>query len=142
MTSMEKIERIIKEQGFFASTAVGTSMYPMLQNRRDTVIISPAAGRLKKYDIPLYKRGDAYVLHRIVQVLPDSYIICGDNCMELEYGITDKQIIGVLTGFYRNDKKVEMNGLFYHIYVRVWVFLYPLRRLEKKIRLAIRQKGV
>lgn len=139
---MKNIERIIEEQGFYASTVVGISMYPMLRNRRDTVIISPVDGRLKKYDIPLYRRGDAYVLHRIVRVLPESYIICGDNCMELEYGITDEQIIGVLTGFYRDDKMADINGFLYGIYVRVWCFLYPIRRLGKRIRLAVRKKGV
>ncbi|MCI9359351.1 MAG: hypothetical protein HFG65_00095 [Hungatella sp.] len=139
---MKNIERIIEEQGFYASTVVGISMYPMLRNRRDTVIISPVDGRLKKYDIPLYRRGDAYVLHRIVRVLPESYIICGDNCMELEYGITDEQIIGVLTGFYRDDKMADINGFLYGIYVRVWCFLYPIRRLGKRIKLAVRKKGV
>lgn len=139
---MKNIERIIEEQGFYASTVVGISMYPMLRNRRDTVIISPVDGRLKKYDIPLYRRGDAYVLHRIVRVLPESYIICGDNCMELEYGITDEQIIGVLTSFYRDDKMADINGFLYGIYVRVWCFLYPIRRLGKRIKLAVRKKGV
>ena len=139
---MKNIERIIEEQGFYASTVVGISMYPMLRNRRDTVIISPVDGRLKKYDIPLYRRGDAYVLHRIVRVLPESYIICGDNCMELEYGITDEQIIGVLTGFYRDDKMADINGFLYGIYVRGWCFLYPIRRLGKRIRMALRKKGV
>lgn len=134
MIFMGTIEQVLKEQGFFASTAVGISMEPMLRHRKDTIVISPVEGQLKKYDVPLYRRGGAYVLHRIVRVLPDSYIICGDNCMEREYGITDEQIIGVLTGIYRNDKAVDMNGLPYQIYVRLWVFLYPLRRLIKRLR--------
>ena len=88
MISGETMEQMLKEQGFLASTAVGISMNPMLRNRRDTILIAPVAGRLKKYDVPLYRRGDDYVLHRIVQVLPDSYVICGDNCMEREYGMS------------------------------------------------------
>ena len=32
--------------------------------------------RLKKYDVPLYRRGADYVLHRVVKVLPESYVIC------------------------------------------------------------------
>ncbi len=139
MISGETMEQMLKEQGFLASTAVGISMNPMLRNRRDTILIAPVAGRLKKYDVPLYRRGDDYVLHRIVQVLPDSYVICGDNCMEREYGITDEQIIGVLTGFYRDDKAVDMNGMAYRLYVRLWVFLYPLRRLEKRLRFAMKK---
>ena len=75
-------------------------MYPMLRDRRDTIMIRPVEGRLKKYDVPLYRRGyrrgEAYVLHRIVKVLPDSYVICGDNCFKKEYGIREEQILGVL----------------------------------------------
>ncbi|MDO5305842.1 MAG: hypothetical protein Q4E87_09745, partial [bacterium] len=82
----------------------------MLRNRRDTIVIRPYEGRLKKYDVPLYKRGNDYVLHRIVKVLPDSYVICGDNCLNKEYGITDEQILGVLTEFYRDGTHIDMNS--------------------------------
>ena len=37
------------------STTVGDSMEPMLRNRRDTIIIEPVHGRLKRYDLPLYR---------------------------------------------------------------------------------------
>ena len=40
------------------STTVGDSMEPMLRNRRDTIIIEPVHGRLKRYDLPLYRRPD------------------------------------------------------------------------------------
>lgn len=139
MTSTKNIERILQKQGFFVSTVAGISMYPMLRNRRDTVIISPVVGRLKKYEVPLYRRGNDYVLHRIVRVLPHSYIICGDNCVELEYGVTDEQVIGVLTGFYRDDKKADMNGLPYRIYARLWCFFYPLRRMVRKLKFTLRK---
>ena len=47
---------------------VGDSMEPMLRNRKDTIIIEPVHGRLKRYDLPLYRRPDGkYVLHRILQ---------------------------------------------------------------------------
>lgn len=139
MMSKKNIEWILEKQGYFVSTVAGISMYPMLRNRRDTVIISPVAGRLKKYEIPLYRRGNDYVLHRVVKVLPDSYIICGDNCVELEYGVTDEQIIGVLTGFYRDGKKVDMNGLPYRIYIKLRCFFYPLRRLVRKLKFNLRK---
>ena len=58
-------------------------------------MVKKAIGRLKKYDVPLYKKGDSYVLHRVMEVLPDSYIIRGDNCDQKEYGITDDQILGM-----------------------------------------------
>jgi hypothetical protein len=129
MNNKRQIEDVLKEEGLFVSTTVGVSMYPMLRNRRDTIIVMPYEGRLKKYDVPLYKRGSDYILHRIVEVRPDSYVICGDNCIQKEYGITDEQILGVLTGFYRGSKKIDMEGAAYRLYVYVWCHLYPLRKV-------------
>ena len=64
------------------STTVGDSMEPMLRNRRDTIIIEPVHGRLKRYDLPLYRRPDGkYVLHRILHVKKEGYIICGGQSL-------------------------------------------------------------
>lgn len=130
----QSIEKVLKENKRYVSTTVGISMYPMLRNRKDTIVIEPYKGRLKKYDVPLYKKGDTYVLHRIVKVLPDSYVICGDNCINREYGITDDQIIGVLKQFYRDDHLIDMDGIPYKFYTRVWTISYPFRILIKKIK--------
>ena len=129
------IEDVLEKDGIFVSTTVGKSMYPLLKNRRDTVIITATNGkRLKKYDIPLYRRGSDYVLHRIVKVLEDSYIILGDNCERKEYGITDEQIIGYVTGMYRREKYVSPDGKLYRAYAKFWYFIYPLRRLFMIVR--------
>lgn len=139
MSDKKQIEDVLREEGLFVSTTVGVSMYPMLRNRRDTIIVRPYEGRLKKYDVPLYKRNSDYILHRIVEVRPDSYVICGDNCERKEYDITDAQILGVLTGFYRGSKQVNMEGWPYRLYVRVWCFLFPIRKLWKRgIRCAVK----
>lgn len=128
------IEDILEKDGAFVSTTVGSSMYPMLRDRRDTVVIRKYAGRLKKYDVPLYKRNGRYILHRIVKVLPDSYIIRGDNCRRKEYGITDQDIIGVLREFYRDDKKIDMEGIAYRLYVRTVKYLSFFIRLRGRLR--------
>lgn len=121
------IEEVLEQKGVYVSTTAGVSMYPLLRHRKDTIVIRSVEGRLKKYDIPLYKRGEAYVLHRIVKVNPDNYVICGDNCLKREYGITDEQIIGVLSGIVRGEHTIDMEGWRYHLYSRVWVALYPGR---------------
>ena len=113
-------------------------MYPMLRNRRDTVIIRPVEGRLKKYDVPLYRRGKDYVLHRIVKVTPEGYVICGDNCLHREYQVTDRQIIGVLKGFYRGDREIDIDGNGYRLYCRLWVAAYPFRYVIKRFWRIIR----
>ncbi len=126
------IEESLCINGYYASTTAGTSMYPLLRHRRDNIVVRPCNGRLKKYDVPLYKVGEKYVLHRIIKVLPDGYVICGDNCINKEYNIKDENILGVLTEVYRNDKKINMDGLPYKIYVRMCRFFYPLRVVYKK----------
>jgi len=134
MSDKKKIEDILKEEGIFVSTTVGVSMFPMLRNRRDTIVIKPYEGRLKKYDVPLYKRNSDYILHRIIEVRSDSYVIRGDNCENKEYGITDEQILGVLTGFYRGEKQVNMEGWRYKLYVRAWCAVFPIRKFLKRVR--------
>lgn len=124
----------LKEKGIYVGTVSGTSMLPMLRNRKDTVIIRPVTGKLKKYDVALYRKENMYVLHRIVKVMPDRYIICGDNCTNLERDVTNRQIIGKLEGFYRGERQILVNGVGYKLYCRIWVALYPVRYLVKKIR--------
>ncbi len=132
------IEKILSEDGVFVSTTSGVSMYPLLRHRRDTIIITPTTGRLKKYDVPLYRRGNEYVLHRIIKVLPDSYIIRGDNCILLEH-VKDDEIIGELTGIYRKEKEVNMHGWCYKLYSRIIVLINPFVCFKLKLRAKINQ---
>lgn len=129
MNDTRRIEDVLAAEGVYVSTTTGVSMYPMIRNRRDTIVITPCEGRLKKHDIPLYKRGNEYVLHRIIKVLPDSYVIRGDNCRCSEHGITDADILGVLTEFYRGGKKIDLDGAAYKTYVYLCRASYPLRRI-------------
>ncbi len=134
MSEIKSIEQVILEEGKLVLSTAGVSMKPLLGNRRDTVIILPVNGRLKKYDVPLYRRGEKCVLHRIVDVLPDSYVICGDNCESYEYDITDDNIIGVLTAFYRKDKYFTVENWCYRLYSVFIVKSFPLRMFLRKSR--------
>ena len=104
------IEEALESQGFYMSTTVGVSMFPLLRNRRDTILIRPVTEPLKKYDVPLYKRGNNYVLHRIVKITQGGYVICGDNCLQKEYDVTDQQIIGVLSGIQEERRRSTWMG--------------------------------
>lgn len=50
------IPRVLREQGMLVNTTVGISMFPMLRNRRDVIVVKPlAAGeRLAVGDVALY----------------------------------------------------------------------------------------
>ena len=131
---MRKIEDVLEEEGMFVSTMSGYSMYPMLRDRRDTIVVKTYEGRLKKYDVALYKQGSRYILHRIIEVKPESYVIRGDNCEQKEYGITDEHILGVLVGFYRDDKQIDMNGWKYKLYVQLQYRLHGVCWFVRRAR--------
>ena len=133
------IEEALKRDGLLVCTTAGWSMYPMLRDRRDTIIVKPAKERLNKYDVALYKRGGRYVLHRVIRVLPDSYVICGDNSLQKEKGIRDEQILGVLTGFYRGKKRINMEGMAYRLYSRTWGMTRPVRRVVIRMKEIVRR---
>jgi len=131
----QKIEEHLSENGFYVSTTVGVSMWPMLRNRRDRVIIQPIGKeRLSRFDLPLYKRHDGkYVLHRIIGVEDGYYVIRGDNTYVKEK-VPDEWILGVMTEFYRGDKHIVADSKKYRAYVRFWNLIYPLRHAVRRTK--------
>ena len=134
MSDVKSIAELLSEEGRFVGTTSGVSMEPLFSDRRDTIIVLKNDKRLKKYDVPLYRRGEDYILHRVIRVLPDSYIIRGDNCEEKEYGIRDEDILGTLVAFYRKDKYYTVDNMLYKIYSFVVVNTHCLRFFAKKVR--------
>ncbi len=112
----------------------GISMRPMLREHRDVVIIGRVSGRLKKNDVPLYRRAGSgkFVLHRILKVTEDGYVIRGDNLYRKEYDVKDSDIIGVLKAFYRDGKYYDcLHSRKYRLYVFLNRASYPLRYIWK-----------
>lgn len=125
----------IKRTGRIIYTNVGDSMMPLIKQGRDVLVISAVNGRLKRYDIPLYKRDSGqYVLHRILKVRKNDYVICGDNRCNKEYGITDRHIIGVLSGIIRDGREIPVTDIKCWIYAHLWCDLFPVRVLIIRIR--------
>lgn len=126
------IEGVLQAEGFYVGPPVGVSMWPMLRNRRDAMVVVPAPERLKRYDVALYRRGQKMVLHRVLSLYEGGYVICGDNCIALERVPFD-QVIGVLKGFYRDNRYVDCaTSRGYRAYSALWVALGPLRRASRR----------
>ncbi len=121
-------EDILACDGRLVYKTRGVSMEPMLRQNRDLVEIEVPAGRLKRFDVALYRRRDQYVLHRVIQVKDGYYRIRGDNTYALEH-VPDGDVIGVLKGFVRKGKQHSVDARGYRCYVFVWNALYPLRAL-------------
>lgn len=123
-------EELLERDGVLVYTNVGCSMMPLLRQRRDVIEIrKKGPERCKKYDVALYKRGKKYILHRILKVLPEGYLIAGDHCVFVERDITDENILGVMTRVRRNGKDISVDNPWYRLYVHLWCDCYPLRML-------------
>ncbi len=133
-------EEELDRRGFFTYTCSGTSMLPLLRQHRDLFTIEKKADRCRKYDVVLYKRPPAsYVLHRVVKVQENGYVILGDNCINKEYNISEDSVIGVMTSFIRNGREYSVNHKGYRLYSVIWYSLYPIRKFLMKCKMAYRK---
>lgn len=125
-----KIETFLELNGELTHTVNGTSMLPILKEGRDTVTVRKKEDRLKKYDIALYRtKNIPYVLHRVVRVENDGYIMLGDNCTEKEK-IPEGDVIGTVTEILRNGKKRAVCPL----YAPLRYLLYPVRKVFSRLK--------
>ncbi len=117
---------------------VGSSMRPLLTERKTHVNISPI-GDVKNGDILLYiRKNGALVLHRCIKRDAEHYYMRGDNTVGLEK-IKKEQAVGRVTHIYRRKKLFCVDrSCIYRAYVSVWNFLYPLRRIAYGAREAVR----
>lgn len=128
-------EEELKERGVLVYRNVGTSMYPLIRQGKDLMIIrrpvewDTEVRKLQKMDIPLYKRKNGqYVLHRVVRVKKSGYVLRGDNTFYNETGITDQQILGVLTGVIRNGREISVDSVGCKLYSYIWYYSYYIRK--------------
>ncbi len=120
------IEQTIDEKGSLLIIPYGHSMWPLLRSGIDPVYLKKPV-ILRKYDVILFRRNQAQlVLHRIVAVGKDSYLICGDAESGREW-IRPEQVKAVMGGFYRGKAYIGCDHPLYRIYVQLWCAAYPLR---------------
>lgn len=138
-TDFENLAEVLKEKGEASSLTSGCSMRPMLRQHKDIVTMKLVDRKLKKGDAVVYpSKSGEYVLHRIVAIKNGEYIIRGDNNYFTEYGITDKDIVGMLKCFYRDGKFIdcEKDTLYklYSFYISHSYFLrYPWKKFIRPV---------
>ena len=113
----------------------GTSMLPLIRQGQDEVILKKPTGRLKKYDIPFYKRESGqFVLHRIVKVRKNDYVICGDNQTDYEYNITDDMVLAVVDAIIKDGKTIPVTDKEYLNYCKKHLLNIKIRRIIGRIK--------
>lgn len=135
--SENKIEELLELDGRYLSTTRGVSMRPMLKSGRDVIVVLPKTERLKPYDVALYRRGESYVLHRVIGVTDSGYVIRGDNTYTDEI-VPESAVIGVLAEYFSKKRTVKVTDKRYLRYSRRVVRLYPLRKMRVRAVSAIK----
>jgi hypothetical protein len=122
-----RIEELIAK-GYLLLTPQGSSMWPMIRYGRDSVQVAPKTQRLQRFDVPVYRRKSGQVVfHRILKAVEGGYLICGDNQSVKEF-VREEQILGVMTAYYRGEKRIELTARRYRFYVHTYCAMPLLLR--------------
>jgi hypothetical protein len=126
---LSEYERALQKGCAVRLKTKGWSMYPLIAEGRDEVIIEPVGThRLRRGDVVLYRRpGSILVLHRIHHVTKDGVYLVGDNQKEIEGPLAPKQMKGILSVMIRNGKEVSVHHPLYLLYSHLWLALRPFR---------------
>lgn len=117
MSDSISFEEYLARCGSLTYSNVGTSMEPMLRQGRDLFTVTrKGPERCRVGDVVLFRRGEKYILHRVVEVRENDYVCLGDNAVGKEYGVTDADILAVLTSFARKGKEVRADDPRYRAY--------------------------
>ena len=131
----------ISSGGEVSIPVTGRSMYPTLQSGRDYAVLEKAPEKLKKGDIPLYRRENGqFVLHRIVGEDENGYILCGDNQTEKEYGVKHSQVIAVLTAVERDGKRIAIDSPEFFVDNKFHRQIHFVRKSGSKIKRVLKKK--
>ena len=128
--SKSSFEEEIQRKGYLLYRVEGDSMMPLIRQDKDLVLISgKPEGRLKKYDVPLYKRDSGqYVLHRIVRICGTEVILMGDGNFRETESCRLSDIMGIVTKIIRNGRYVDCNTRAERYKAEIWSALLPIRR--------------
>lgn len=110
-------------------TVTGSSMWPFLRSRKDTVILVPADRDPIPGDILFYLRHEDFcVLHRVIRREKDGLLtLCGDAQTHLER-IRSEQIIALVSHVRRGPRLISCRAFPWRFFSTLWVWLLPVRR--------------
>ena len=130
----------LEKHGTLTYSNTGDSMLPLLRPGKDLFTVTKKGKeRGKVGDVVLfYRLPDSYVLHRIIKVRPTDYVLMGDNCILKETGVTDEDILGVMTEYTKNGKTHSVEEPGYRLYSFLRVHTVPLRVFFKRVRILLK----
>lgn len=134
------LESILKNGQIYIGAVQGESMLPILHPVKDHVKIIPLNSPPHKNDIVLYRRiSGQYVLHRVVSLKNNAYVMRGDHQYKNEYPIATDMCIGLLQGYWKNagtskEKYISVSSFYHRGYSFIWRVSYPIRYCIRYLR--------
>jgi len=95
----------------FRFQATGFSMTPFIRSG-DVITIAPTPARIRFGDVVAFESpsGGKLVVHRVVRVSRDGYIIKGDNSPEADADVPGSRILGRVARVERRGKRVRLGS--------------------------------
>ena len=108
----------------------GNSMYPLLRNGRDEVLLAPfSADELQPMDVVLFRYKGAHLLHRIQRIEGDRLYIQGDGTFVAKEECNRADVVGKVTHVIRpSGKRIPVNSWRWKLPSYCWVHLGILRK--------------
>ena len=113
----------------------GNSMFPLLRNGRDEVILCPCEeSGLQPMDVVLFRYGGKHLLHRIVRKDGNRLLIQGDGSLVAQEECTVSDVVGKLQQVIRpSGKIVPVKSWKWQLPSRLWrglgIFRVPFLRI-------------
>ena len=107
----------------------GTSMLPFLKDNKDSVLLSPVNEPVVKNDVVLFFYKGRHVLHRVIKIEGEKYIMQGDGVFASSEFCHSKDIIGKVTQIQRpSGKIIPVTSFKWRMFSSLWVNLRFLRK--------------
>lgn len=108
----------------------GHSMEPLLRNERDSVTITPyGTTSPQKGDVVLFVYRGVHILHRIVHLEPDLFVMQGDGILRQREEADAAHILGKVTLVTKaSGRSIDTNGFWWRTTSLLWRLLKPVRR--------------
>ncbi|HOI27120.1 MAG TPA: S24/S26 family peptidase [Paludibacteraceae bacterium] len=126
---IESVRKLLFEGHSVTLRVAGYSMRPLLENRRDSVILK-STKECQLHDVVLAEvTPGRFVLHRVIAVDNDHLTLMGDGNLFGQEHCMRKDVIGVVAIFVRKNRKLDAKAKWMPYYIYIWLHLLPIRKV-------------
>jgi hypothetical protein len=129
------IKEILDNGNGVRITVTGSSMYPFLREKIDSVELFPGSFNcIHIGDIVMIQRDSGeYVMHRVIKKKKDCFYIVGDAQLWVEGPIRQEQLTAVVNAIWRKNKKIKCSNTLWRVLSFMWLCMFPFRKVLFKV---------